>query len=632
MRLLLAVGCDAYAHLSQLRGAERDAKTFYDALIRADIGEYDASKSFFLLSPSLSTIRQALQEILFDARAEVDTFTFLFAGHGGVKSGAYYLCAADSRPDMLSTTAFAMSSLFAILNEAQPRQSNIILDTCQGGGVVADLPTIIKPEIIGGSETPGISIFVSSAADQYSVEGSEGGLGSIHLMRCIDGTAIVQTTRPTMDLLEVGRVASSHMARQYPGQTPLLWGLNLYGEARFCKNPHYGGMTPPLAALPQIAAGSTAYSLIRENADRVWREYFSVVDDFQPRRLVDMVVTVVSAISSEGAEAAAFSRGLADAFALRAVASVDVFRRVEVVAACISSLLEQSEEDRVGGTMLDMAAQTLALNGRAIEETFEMLNANEYALLSERGGFGDLFYLPLRLCRVLGWVGTQHYISKWTDAPEGTFNDSLVRQLLQQVFATYSSSFVAVSDVQTPWLLTFLSCCHERGWNDDAEVVLGHMFNSFVTHGGNIASPSMDKGRVFEFLNRRLEGNYGDAFDRLSHPGEMLSVLLTGAGWFGLDDVIDPHLHLLDHYSFNVFIPQDHRDFAKSTVRDGVNHTYEIGGGIWRTGDFNLKWPEDCLSQIRADSAVNAASVRVGALLAAMLFPDRSPWFVATGQ
>jgi hypothetical protein len=136
---------------------------------------------------------------------------------------------------MSSATALGISDLFAILNEAQPRQTNIILDACQSGGVVVDLPSVLKPDIIGGSQTPGISIFASSALDEYSGDTKDGGVGTIHLLRCIEGNEIVQTVRPTLDLVEVGRVASEIISAKYPEQTPVCWALISLARRDFVK-------------------------------------------------------------------------------------------------------------------------------------------------------------------------------------------------------------------------------------------------------------------------------------------------------------------------------------------------------------------------------------------------------------
>jgi Caspase domain len=302
-RIVLSIGCDDYEFLERLSGATSDARRVCDMLIDQNRGEYDPDSSLLLLSLTLGELRKALQHVLFDC-GKVNTFTFFFAGHGGVKAASYYLCTTDSQLRMLSSSALGMAELFSLVNEAQPCQSNIILDACQAGGIVTDLHALLKPELIGGSQTPGITIFASSAADQYSSEGEEGGFGTIELMRCMDGTVVVQTLRPTLDLLEIGRAAASLVSSKHPGQTPVLWGLNLYGEGRFCKNPHYAGVISPVPSLPQISPGSPQYDLIRRDSEAIWREYLSV-------ELLELMAPTILATSCDAGDAALFARGLA---------------------------------------------------------------------------------------------------------------------------------------------------------------------------------------------------------------------------------------------------------------------------------------------------------------------------------
>jgi hypothetical protein len=530
---------------------------------------------------------------------------------------------------MLSASALGMTDLFSTLNEAQPRQSNIILDACQAGGIVTDLHALLKPELIGGAQTPGITIFASSAADQYASEDEEGGFGTTELMGCIDGRVVVQTVRPTLDLLEVGKAAASLVSDKYPAQTPVLWGLNLYGEGTLCNNPHYAGIMPAIPSFPRIAPGSPQYHAIRGDAEAIWREFLSIDGDFDSRRLLQRIVPIIVASASDPADAAVFARGLAKAFSIRAAGSSDIFRGAEVMAACSVALLERAHEGPIEATIVDIASQALELTSAAIAETATLLNEDKYALLSDKSGLGDLFYLPLRLSRILGWIGAQHFIGQWTGRPDA-FDEGAVEAIVQRVLDAYSLSLVSVSDVQAPYLLTFLSCCRDRGRSDAAESIIGHMANSLVASNGNVASPDIDPHRVFEFLNRHLDTNFRDAFDLLARQCELLSVLLLMGHRFGLQDALDPDLNLLDHVSLNVFLPRDHREFGKSTIRNGINHTYEIGRGIWTLEEFSSAWDSDCVPQINADPYVKLTSVKIGALYAALLFPDRSPWFVST--
>src|ERR1035437_7992216 len=154
MNVLLCIGCDTYDFLSGLSGAERDAEDV-SALLASQPDGYDSGASALLLSPNLSSIQTALNAVL-SSGANVDVFTFFFAGHGEVKAGSFYLCVRDSTPDRLSTTAFPMISLFSVINELHPSQVNIVIDACHAGGSSFDLNQLAKPVAIGSSDASSI--------------------------------------------------------------------------------------------------------------------------------------------------------------------------------------------------------------------------------------------------------------------------------------------------------------------------------------------------------------------------------------------------------------------------------------------------------------------------------------------
>lgn len=109
MRILLAIGCNSYHYLTRLAGAELDARRVWRALTADSPGQYEPQHSSLLLSPTLEDVRGVLRGVPTDD--PVDAFTLYFAGHGGVRSGSYYFCTADTQPSRLSTTGMALSEL-----------------------------------------------------------------------------------------------------------------------------------------------------------------------------------------------------------------------------------------------------------------------------------------------------------------------------------------------------------------------------------------------------------------------------------------------------------------------------------------------------------------------------------------
>jgi uncharacterized caspase-like protein len=153
MRALLCIGCNTYDHLPLLSKAEQDAKELFEHL--SPQGDYEKTISRLLLSPAQIELKAALSEVL-PPGEEIDVLTFFFAGHAGVTAGSFYLWTRDTVPDRISMTAFPIISLFSVVNELRPRQLNIVIDACQAGGSSFDVSQLLKPEVVGHSESSSV--------------------------------------------------------------------------------------------------------------------------------------------------------------------------------------------------------------------------------------------------------------------------------------------------------------------------------------------------------------------------------------------------------------------------------------------------------------------------------------------
>lgn len=630
-RILVSIGCNDYQFqdLDNLNAAVGDATSFFDLLVRTNLGDYDPAISQLLSSPTLDDIRRALEIALFQDEP-IDTFTFFFAGHGCVKDGTYYLCTHDSRLDRLSATALPISSLFTLLNEAQPRQSNIVIDACHAGGVVSDLSALLKPEVIGGANTPGITIFASSASGQAAREALDGGIGTVALLRCLSGEVVVQTNRSTLDLIEVGRMVSEEIS-QHHQQTPVLWGLNLFGQARFSKNPHYGeGMPPTIPTLTSFVHGSTQNNMIRAHASAIWREYLSADADFQPRRLIEVLSPIIDGLSDDPNAVGAFIEGISNTFAPRLRLASDPFSESVFIATCMVALLPLSGRGNTVDGMVDGLARRLCdAVSEALEITDRELEKSKYALLSSQSGLADLFYLPLRITQLFGWIGLLH-VTSHEIGQRDLFDKAGVRKFVQSVIKHYIESISAMSDTQAPYLVAFVRCCLDHGWSDEIENVLGCLFSTFIGVHGKVARSDIGNDHILQYLLNRNEGQFDDGELLVAQPSELFPALLQSYVELGNSDLIDDTLIDVDHLHYNLFFAQDHRDFGCRNIEDGINLTYQIGHGIWNMSDFENAWGNTCIESIRADQSLGHRTVRLGAMCASMLFPDRVPWYLFT--
>jgi uncharacterized caspase-like protein len=183
MNVLLSIGCNKYPILGALNGAEKDATDVFNLLLRQG-EEYSRTSSQLLLSPNDGEIRNALKSA-FPNGQEISVMTFFFAGHAGVKAGSFYLCSRDSDPDRFSTTAFPIIDLFTMVNEFHPKQVNIVVDACESGGSSFDLNQLLKPEIVGSSESTRITFLGACSSNQLAGETPNGGNLTRELIRCL---------------------------------------------------------------------------------------------------------------------------------------------------------------------------------------------------------------------------------------------------------------------------------------------------------------------------------------------------------------------------------------------------------------------------------------------------------------
>ena len=323
MRILLAIGCNEYDQADCLSGAELDARRVFDALVRPEVGDYDAIRSKLLLSPTIEVVRQVLTEALF-CQGAVDTFSFFFAGHGAVRAGSFYMWVRDTRGEAQSVSALSLSDLFRSLGEAAPSQSNIIIDACESGGLISDLNVLLKAETLGDAGTPGITLVATAAQDKYAGETAAGGYGTNAILDCIEGRDFVQDTSSVLDLVEIGRRVS-HQLRAVD-QYPVVWGLNLNGPPRFCRNPHYG--KDPAKPLRELIQSWPAVSetWARAHYDDLWRAYASASGEWNPRPFANMLAEAFLPLAATPELLAGFAERFGAAVLERAELSQDPFR------------------------------------------------------------------------------------------------------------------------------------------------------------------------------------------------------------------------------------------------------------------------------------------------------------------
>lgn len=626
MNFLICIGCDAYDFLSPLDCAEADAKAMFDILTTAG-DPYSIDHAVLLRSPTTEQARQALTQV-FPLKPGCDSVTFFFAGHGGMAGGSFFLCLSDCQGDKLSTTGLSISSLFTMINQFRPIQVNLVIDACSAGGSSSDLGTLIKTEFSGSSTSSSIAFLGACCVDQNAAESSGHGYLTAYLLRTLRGEVEVQSRAPFLDLLEIGTVVSSMVESGSADQRPLSWGLSLFGGSKFARNPFYSAQASSQHfPLPEISPYSHFGSKIREKSGELWEIHREIPNDFAPRRLLSCLVGLLSEAQS-AQERVALVRGIGASLSARAAESEDLMAPWLCMATCIVSLLPYTHESEVAAHLPELCLSLLDRDGPLQRSIDAFSKKDENYLLSQYAVAGDLYYLPLRITQILGWVGLDILGRRLLG--DRTMSAEPIRVQTKELLNRYGQSLSAVSDAQGAPLYTFLLACRLCGWDDLATEVLTSIYASFSARKGNVTRSNVPVEQAVRYVLSLTDTPLTPKDWRPANPSHLLPVLLVWGSRWG--QAADWNLRSLDHVSMNFFFPQDPRDFSMQVIEHGMNYVHQIGAGIWKIDAYVKEYDQE-LSLVKENALfVISPATRFLCLLSAFLFPDRIPYFIDEGD
>lgn len=628
----IVIGAENYSDsaLSKLEACKNDADNVFDTFTDPTFGVYDEGRSIKLISPKLSDIQATFDEIN-RASKGADVFTFYYSGHGALFRENLYLCAQDTCVDRLSTTGLQFSYIIGVLKELSPRVTNVIIDACEAGGIAGDLRQIVSPEILGPANSQGLNIFASSASDGPSAATLTESIATASFLKCLRGEIRVQSSRKQLNLTEVGAAVTADLKTAGVTQTPVSWGLNLFGDPYLSLNPHYeetaGAQSYMLAGIP---ASSAEGKLLSHNTDALWKIYSDGSITENITRLISAIKFPLSKLPPNSGAISAFINGVSGSFSDRATGEEDEFAGILTRSSCIVSLLSQFDTHPEAEIVAKELCGELsdALNAQ-LEQTLDSIRKDYRNLLSIRGGLSDLFILPLRLTSLLGWCAANIAITDILQR-DITVAAQIAEQISEEILEHYQSSLVCNSDSQSPSIFLALMQLHKCGKGELAENVFSYLFNDFITSKGKIASCDIDDARTFDFVVRKASGNWNEAGDILAQPDHMLATFLYFANEAGLSELVDPYLRNIDHLPSNIFVPENLLSFADDIITTGVNVTFHVGleshFGIFTTKDFKTLWECECETRLQLTQYGTNQSAQICSILASLLMPNRIAW------
>jgi len=253
-----------------------------------------------------------------------------------------------------------------------------------------------------------------------------------------------------------------------------------------------------------------------------------------------------------------------------------VYIRGAMIRALLPHIEEHAEVRAAISTQIRAAITDVA---SALTELNQTLDAHRYSLLSERGGYADLYHLPIRVSHVLGWIG---FITISQDAVGIVAMPSItLRRLVGKVLKTYGNSVVALGDDQAAHFLSFLVAAKATDWIDEAEEVTGRLYFDFNENMGRVLVNAPLAADILDYLILRAERPLECQGSFLQSPSELFSVILLGAAMLRLDDAIDDSLIQLDHTHFAFYVPESYGEFWQESMETGRSVVSQLGHAVW---------------------------------------------------
>lgn len=630
--LLLSVGCNHYDHAPRLDAAVSDAESVFTALVSGPSAFYDPEESRLLSSPTRLEFDECLRFVLQNHKG-LDAFALYFAGHGQMQDGSFYLCPSDASMAALSVTAINVSQVLRAICELRPRHGYLILDACFSGGAALDLPAVLRSDILDRSPTFGISVLASAHSSKGALETAAGGVFTSELLRALRGELEINDTTQFLGLGEIVRKLRFEDDPDLQDQAPNFWDLNLTGPDVFCINPLF----KPLLVSQSTGIGTIKLSrnhatLSGPLAREVWQAFLNL-QNVQYEPLFELFGRVVAEQLLTPGTVGPGSAAMAQSFVTGLQSHEDSFAPLLIRAAMVRALMSHIGE---GGDVRNAIAAQLDLivreAGACLDDLECEIDEKKYRLLSARGGLSDLYYFPLRVSQILGWVG---FLLMAYDSGIGEEAQTAeLKDLVRKILSGYGNSIVAIGDDQSPYFLSFLAASKLHGLMEEAQEVIGRLYLDFNENFGRVLVNEPTATEIIDCLLSRDDKPWELDASFIQNPCELFSVIMLGAALFELDDVIDDSLIQLDRTHFAFYVPQSFGEFWQKRMETGrtvvfqLGHGLQPGNGIWTVNDMRRAWRNELVPLVDQASIDACPITLLSAHLLSLIMPDRLAWSI----
>lgn len=620
---LVAIGCDDYQSetLNNLSGAENDASAVHDVLVNSEYSIYEKESSYLLKSPVISDVKRALEEVLFDKECP-DIFTLFFAGHGGVIDGTYYLCLNETKTDRMSFTGLPLSEIFRIVSSSEVKHINLIIDACNTAGLVNDLLSLIKPELMGAKGSFGISILAAAASDEYAGEVAGQGLLTGSLINLISGKEKVNSDTEFLDLVNLGRVISTKFIQEGQDQTPSSWGMNLYGPSIFSKNPYHShGNTISTHDFSFIPPASKVGMVLLEFKDLLWALYDDLDDTEGVREFLEAIRSAGKTTDSTD-NLIILLKGVGYRFLEKFNPDGD-FKQLEIINAISTVLIPylSSEKARLAFSEFMELFKTYCV--RLLDDLLRNLKKNRYHLLYKDGSGFDIqsnfFYLPIRISKILGYLSQLLLVDDESNEKVSAFLDVIRKD--------YRDNLIAISEEQAPYIHSFFAVHHILGKGDQVKDFLISYVRDYISFSGEIAALNLRAEDTLKFFIQRYTQSEVD-IEYKSNPDSLGSSLLIHSNVYDIAEDVDSVLHVLDRHKFHLFIPKSLDQFGDEIMENGFNMVLRCGFNFWSCKEFSDIFSEHSNKYSEIDSSSLGNIEKFACVASSFVQPDRIPLMI----